>query len=319
MVGRLATGDLYEEMLLLRHKLTLSPTLQCSANFATSYCPPSSQTNISHRFDISKMAYPRYALVASAEESIPLGRLDSSSDDSKDIKRALQRLRYRRMYAVSSGLILSMFLNMYLLLSLAAHDGFSHAPYSPASTILRNNKVVFSSGFGIEQSPFQGQPNELNNKLWESLYNFGITRISTEEARPMPNKTLPIPGDKGGYVVQLSVFHLLHCLNLVRRGLYGEVDMSNNDDSLGIEHLDHCVDHIRQSIMCSSDVAPLTFARRSMDEKPKAVAEVLHGCRDFSAVQRWALQRQISLEVDFDTVVTDDPLGWGSYQYSPGA
>jgi hypothetical protein len=75
------------------------------------------------------MAHPRYTLVASAEESIPFERLDSSSDDSKDIKRALQRRRYRRMYAVSSGLILSIFLNMYLLLSLAAHDGFSHAPY----------------------------------------------------------------------------------------------------------------------------------------------------------------------------------------------
>jgi len=75
------------------------------------------------------MAYPRYAHVASAEESAPLERPDYSSDDSKDIKKALQRLRCRRMYAVSSGLILSIFLNMYLLLSLAAHDGFSRAPY----------------------------------------------------------------------------------------------------------------------------------------------------------------------------------------------
>ena len=40
----------------------------------------------------------------------------------------------------------------------------------------------------------------------------GITRVTTEEARPMENKTLPIPNDDGHYIVSLSVFHQLHCL-----------------------------------------------------------------------------------------------------------
>jgi len=88
----------------------------------------------------------------------------------------------------------------------------------------------------------------------------------------MDNKTLPIPGREGGYVIQLTVFHQLHCLvvtptkiiicafqtnkeynsqNLIRKGIYGAVDMTNEDDLLGIEHLDHCVDILRQSIMVS--------------------------------------------------------------------
>jgi len=28
----------------------------------------------------------------------------------------------------------------------------------------------------------------------------------------MRNKTLPVPGKEGGYIVQLAVFHQLHCL-----------------------------------------------------------------------------------------------------------
>lgn len=28
----------------------------------------------------------------------------------------------------------------------------------------------------------------------------------------MDNKTLPVPDEEGGYVVQLAVFHQLHCL-----------------------------------------------------------------------------------------------------------
>lgn len=40
----------------------------------------------------------------------------------------------------------------------------------------------------------------------------GRTKISKEQARLLPNKTLPIPGDEDYYAVRLSVFHQLHCL-----------------------------------------------------------------------------------------------------------
>ena len=104
---------------------------------------------------------------------------------------------------------------------------------APAIPAIRYDRVVFSSGFGIEKSPFQGQPSEVNDKLWAGLYDcrlcgktshpfilplmtdcnsVGISGISAVEARPMDNKTLPIPGQKGEYVIQLAVFHQLHCL-----------------------------------------------------------------------------------------------------------
>ncbi|KAI5865342.1 hypothetical protein GGS23DRAFT_618392 [Durotheca rogersii] len=264
------------------------------------------------------MVYPRYSRLDNVQESHPLEDLTPTLDkDSKDIKRALQRRTRLQKIILLAGLILSLLLNVFLAVASSRNSRVSEGPYSPASSALRRVDVVFSSGFGIQQSLFQGPPSETNNKLWESLYNFGISRVKAHEARQLPNKTLPVPDNEGGYIVQLSVFHLLHCLNLVRRGLYGEVDMTNKHDLLGIEHLDHCVDHIRQSIMCSADTAVLTFARQTPNGRAKAVAEVLHGCRDFEAIQRWALQRQIPAEVDFDVHVKDDPLGWGSYVYSP--
>ncbi|KAK4157569.1 hypothetical protein C8A00DRAFT_29572 [Chaetomidium leptoderma] len=189
--------------------------------------------------------------------------------------------------------------------------------YSPALPSIENERVVFSSAFGIERSPFQGPPDEENDKLWASLYDFGITRISADEARPMDNKTLPVPDDEGGYVVQLAVFHQLHCLNLIRKGIFEGADMTNADDVMGIEHLDHCIDMLRQSIMCSSDVTPTTFARTSLDTSMKVVAEVVHTCRSFSKVQQWAWNRRIKKQMDKEKVVTDDPLGWGTYTYSP--
>ncbi|KAI1078278.1 hypothetical protein F5B20DRAFT_234860 [Whalleya microplaca] len=133
----------------------------------------------------------------------------------------------------------------------------------------------------------------------------------------MDNKRLPIPDKEGGYVVQLAVFHQLHCLNMIRKAIYGGADMSNMDDAMGIEHLDHCVDMLRQSIMCTSDITPTTFARTSLDSSMKVVAEVVHTCRSFSKIQQWAWNRRIDKAIDKDKVVTDDPLGWGTCTYSP--
>ncbi|KAF2022493.1 hypothetical protein EK21DRAFT_83250, partial [Setomelanomma holmii] len=106
------------------------------------------------------------------------------------------------------------------------------------------------------------------------------------EAKPIDNKTLLIPDKEGGYVVQLAVFHQLHCLNLIRKGIYGGVDMSNQDDLMGIEHLDHYIDMLRQSIICNSDVTLTTFTQTSLNTPMKVVAEVVHTCRSFSKIQQ---------------------------------
>ena len=41
---------------------------------------------------------------------------------------------------------------------------------------------------------------------------FGLSQIPKAQARLLPNKTLPIPGDEEHYAVGLEVFHQLHCL-----------------------------------------------------------------------------------------------------------
>lgn len=40
----------------------------------------------------------------------------------------------------------------------------------------------------------------------------GVSHISRDAAAKLVNKTVPIPGMPGQYVVELSVFHQLHCL-----------------------------------------------------------------------------------------------------------
>lgn len=39
-----------------------------------------------------------------------------------------------------------------------------------------------------------------------------MNRIPKSQAALLPNKTAPIPGDDGYYIITLDVFHQLHCL-----------------------------------------------------------------------------------------------------------
>ncbi|KAF9882666.1 hypothetical protein FE257_005660 [Aspergillus nanangensis] len=223
------------------------------------------------------------------------------------------------LWALRTVLGLSLFINaglVFFVLSPAPIGLQTNTLYSPAQWALRYRNTVFDSSFGIQTTAYQGPPSETNNALWSDLYNFGITRISADEARDMANKTLPIPNDADHYIISLSVFHQLHCLNQVRKGLYGDVDWTDQSDHTGITHLDHCVDIIRQGLMCNADITPLTWTRDGHDGSAKEVAEVIHTCRDFEAIRDWAKARQMVIPFDKHAVVEGDPLGWGGYAMS---
>jgi hypothetical protein len=86
-----------------------------------------------------------------------------------------------------------------------------------------------------------GFPTNKTDELWEDLYNckylsleaserffshfrsVGISTISEKEAKKLTIPTMEVPGRKGEYLVQLDVFHQLHCLNDLRKLLYPEV------------------------------------------------------------------------------------------------
>ena len=40
----------------------------------------------------------------------------------------------------------------------------------------------------------------------------GISRIPRSQAARLPNRTEDIPGDEGNFIIELDVFHEIHCL-----------------------------------------------------------------------------------------------------------
>ncbi|KAH7060464.1 hypothetical protein B0J12DRAFT_565822, partial [Macrophomina phaseolina] len=183
---------------------------------------------------------------------------------------------------------------------------------APVNELITYENVLFTSGFGWMRTPYMGSPTPEREQLWNDLYDFGTSVIPREEAAKLVNKTVPIPGPSGeytgDYVVMLAVFHYLHCLNVLRHTLYMNHTWSHDPkDRFSLEHLEHCVDALRQHIMCASDVTPHPWMWNAHDGEVKEVAYIMHTCRNFSAIQDWAKARN----------VFDLPQGWNKSIHVP--
>jgi hypothetical protein len=96
-----------------------------------------------------------------------------------------------------------------------------------------------------------------------------------EEHRVEPNKThsgiLYPPEKGGGIIVEIEAMHQLHCLNLMRKVIYADYYSRPENvpvefmvsDKMFFNHIDHCVDNLRQFIMCKADMTPVPCTIRT--------------------------------------------------------
>lgn len=59
-----------------------------------------------------------------------------------------------------------------------------------------------------------------------------------------------------------------------------------------VKHLDHCIDMLRQKIMCDADISVITYNWYDDSDYPIAKFDTQHKCRDFNALQDWARERR---------------------------
>ncbi|KAJ7243061.1 hypothetical protein C8J57DRAFT_1726205 [Mycena rebaudengoi] len=180
--------------------------------------------------------------------------------------------------------------------------------YSPAQDAVEETIEVYHLGFGQDLSPFQVQSSPELDQAWDDLYEFGISRIPGDQAALLPNKTSPIPGDPGFYIAELDVFHELHCLNMIRKALdpdyYPDWDIKKG--GFASEHVSHCVEWIRNSIMCHSDTSVIVWQWNEHYNQSTPKATIPHTCRNFNKIQRWGQQNTLVGEYNDTIHVMDD-------------
>ncbi|KAF2756443.1 proline-specific pep [Pseudovirgaria hyperparasitica] len=128
--------------------------------------------------------------------------------------------------------------------------------YSPAARILSYSRQPLYFG---EEKKYTGVPEDVDD-AWDNLLapmNIRATKKELEQARADFGEDNVLLTD-GDYVSVLSVYHELHCLNALRMNIYHDhyyPNMTEDEFKYNIEHMTHCVDTIRRSLMCKADVA----------------------------------------------------------------
>ncbi|ODA76941.1 hypothetical protein RJ55_07457 [Drechmeria coniospora] len=147
-----------------------------------------------------------------------------------------------------------------------------------------------------------GPPTPAKDKLWydlAALRNFGVDK-PTLQAMNRSKGAVEFPGLGGRFQVGMEAFHQLHCLNYVRmytyQDHYGTVDydMIAEGPKERQEHKDHCVEVLRQRLMCNPDLNVYSYHWTQKNNVPFGNLYTSHQCVDWDRFYAWAEKNAVS-------------------------
>ena len=125
--------------------------------------------------------------------------------------------------------------------------------------------------------------------------------------------TTPFTNDTSHYIVELDVFHQLHCLNYLRKLVYPKVypmDLTSESEEAehNVVHMEHCYEQLRQSLQCSSDVSTIIWQWSQKQQRMLGNVKTTHTCRNFDKIRDWAVENKAETDLDFFTFVEGAPI-----------
>ncbi|CCM06845.1 uncharacterized protein FIBRA_09149 [Fibroporia radiculosa] len=101
----------------------------------------------------------------------------------------------------------------------------------------------------------------------------------------------------------IDLFHDLHCVDMIRRYSYIEhyPDLQNTMTTrprFFRDHLNHCLEMLRQNLMCHADIAFITYDWVAGFPKPFPDFNTVHQCRDFTKIQQWNRANRVRIPLE---------------------
>ncbi|KAF5005974.1 hypothetical protein FDECE_7619 [Fusarium decemcellulare] len=134
-------------------------------------------------------------------------------------------------------------------------------------------------------------------KAWTQLMDPYIVQITGKEAEGISRPTSKISKDPDYYITSLDVYHQLHCLNDIRKMVR---DYNSTNGVLGrlqTMHKFHCIDSLRQSLMCNADLSLIHWYWADHPGKHFPNATTTHVCRKWSKIEEWAVSHRLDEEM----------------------
>ncbi|KAG0646703.1 Oxidase ustYa [Hyphodiscus hymeniophilus] len=135
----------------------------------------------------------------------------------------------------------------------------------------------------------------LGNKVWDEMMPLGsgFIRVPRPRRYDMP-PSKPIGNDKEeGEIYSVSMTHQLHCLGVVRHVIM-EYEKGSKSRFAGDGHEYHCLDYIRQAILCAGDTTlDHAVITKHADGGERRLgftgANSTHQCRDWGVIKAFLI------------------------------
>lgn len=141
-------------------------------------------------------------------------------------------------------------------------------------------------------------PIDAIDAQWLSILNSAHdVRLSKSEVERTGIKTIQLADGSGDYLVQPIVYHMLHCLYNVYR--YNHLDHYGEDPSGPAwrqEHTDHCIDNLRQFVMCHGGGGVSTFHWLPSRRIPWPQITDDEVCIDWDRFHGWVNQHSVNMD-----------------------
>lgn len=165
--------------------------------------------------------------------------------------------------------------------------------YSPVREAVKWERVTSENELE-EKNPYKGPPRPELDDAWHDLLKHSSIRVSEEDLRKINRTSIKLADGSGKYMAEINAYHHLHCLKLIRRVIYTDY-YGQPEEEMVWTHLEHCMEDLRQTIMCKADFSLLTYDWIPNYRKPWPNFKMDHECVDWKAFDDWAGERSFSL------------------------
>lgn len=108
-----------------------------------------------------------------------------------------------------------------------------------------------------------------------------------------------------GYLAVSTGIHHIHCLHYVWQDHYASYfpeTMANKEMAPDMyeRHYEHCIDYLRQELMCNFDTGIFPFYWVNQHNRPTPDASTLHKCVNWDNLQSWLKDKWVDVPEGFE-------------------
>ncbi|KAK7729246.1 hypothetical protein SLS53_009311 [Cytospora paraplurivora] len=184
----------------------------------------------------------------------------------------------------------------------------THA-YSPINDVLEEDYVDYwFKGSLWYDSPYKGPPTPEVNKAWDELLEYGAISVTAEDIQRIGHNLTAVQYPQelgGGYLAIAMGTHHIHCLRYIWKdhhmAYFPETEATREGAPEMYErHYEHCIDYIRQEIMCNFDPGIIPFYWVNQHDQPTPDGNTFHRCMNWDHIQAWLKDRAVKLPDGFE-------------------